>query len=889
MPARSHTGPSLPQSLLEEIKGENNSAHKHKRKGGHSLSRKETRKQARDTRKQRKAEYFSTAPSNKVQNHGKRQAEADHADSPQRKRAKLEGAQEPVARPTPANAAQSSIKERTKTSNSKASKAKTPLEKLAERTTAPKVHKRAAKPGLDAVLRTPQEEEEDAYISYLERKLGWVKGGKRTTRYGRGEDKDGLDDLLSGLDELESSLPTFEDVQDPESDQSDDFGDDESLVEGYDSDEDVDIAMENDDDDEADDDEENQEVEELEGEEWRGFGNGSTGEEVEESGDESAIGEDDNQGGTKTSQRMLSGSKYVPPHLRKSAEAVNVTVSEAQLKLTRQLKGLLNRMSEQNIASIVDGVEDVYRNNRRHDVTETLTKLITDGISSHSMLLDQYVVLHAAFISALHKLIGIEFAAFFVQHVVASYDTHFAALNGKPDIHADPSVDDGTIGKECSNLVVLLSELYNFQVISCVLVYDVIRALLDGSLTEFKVELLLKVVRNSGQQLRQDDPTALKSIIQIVHEKLPEDTTALSSRTRFMVETLSSLKNNKVKKAAGQTAGGEAVERMKKFLSGLNKKRHGSARSLVMSHEPLRVSLEDLRSADSKGRWWLVGAAWAGDPLVEHQQAQTQNAAVVPDAPGENALLKLAKKQGMNTDIRRSIFVVLMSSDDYVDACERLSQLKLTEVQQRETVRVILHCCGNEKQYNPYYALVGQQLCRLSHSHRITLQFCLWDFLREMGETTVGGVEILKNLDDDDRAGFNVKSISAARLRNVARAFGWWIAKDCCTLAILKPIDFIALKAQARTFMRELFVHVLANTQLATPLLRSERAEDLPNTKNKAPLEEVFVKGSKIQAVALGLMYFLRETFREEEGFLKWASQVALQGLRTGMGIIPPK
>lgn len=80
---------------------------------------------------------------------------------------------------------------------------------------------------------------------------------------------------------------------------------------------------------------------------------------------------------------------------------------------------------------------------------------------------------------------------------------------------------------------------------------------------------------DSGQQLRQDDPLALKSIIQIVHSKLPQDTTALSSRTRFMVETLGNLKNNKTKKAAGQTAGTEAVERMKKFLSGLNKKRHG--------------------------------------------------------------------------------------------------------------------------------------------------------------------------------------------------------------------------------------------------------------------------------------------------------------------------
>ena len=32
---------------------------------------------------------------------------------------------------------------------------------------------------------------------------------------------------------------------------------------------------------------------------------------------------------------------------------------------------------------------------------------------------------------------------------------------------------------------------------------------------------------------------------------------------------------------------------------------------------------------------------------------------------------------------------------DYVDACDRLSQLTLTEQQQREIVRVLVHCCGN--------------------------------------------------------------------------------------------------------------------------------------------------------------------------------------------------
>jgi nucleolar MIF4G domain-containing protein 1 len=82
-----------------------------------------------------------------------------------------------------------------------------------------------------------------------------------------------------------------------------------------------------------------------------------------------------------------------------------------------------------------------------------------------------------------------------------------------------------------------------------------------------------------------------------------------------------------------------------------------------MPHEPLRIGLDDLLSADTRGKWWLVGAAWTGDPLVERQGNLKRASTAQDDDTVENALLKLAKKQGMNTDIRRSIFVVLMSSD----------------------------------------------------------------------------------------------------------------------------------------------------------------------------------------------------------------------------------
>lgn len=353
-----------------------------------------------------------------------------------------------------------------------------------------------------------------------------------------------------------------------------------------------------------------------------------------------------------------------------------------------------------------------------------------------------------------------------------------------------------------------------------------------------------------------------------------------------MIETLTNLKNNKVKKLGEQNQGGAAVDRMKKFLTGLGKSRH------VLSHEPLRVSLEDLHSANTKGKWWLVGAAWGGDPLVDRQAARDEQAASQKAAKKEeNDLVKLARKQGMNSDIRRSIFVVLMSSEDYVDACERLSQLNLTEVQQREIVRVLLHCCGNEKSYNPYYALVAQELCRKSHSYKITVQFCLWDFLRDLGETKVGGAELVKNARDED--GFDVKNISRTRMNNVARCYAWWIAKDSVQFGILKPVDFTILKSQTKDFLRELIVHALINSQLSTPLVTNS-IDNIALTRHRAAIEELFIKATRTDTVAMGLAYFMTEAFRDIQAkddklsqFLAWAVALAKDTLQTGLDVIP--
>jgi nucleolar MIF4G domain-containing protein 1 len=58
-----------------------------------------------------------------------------------------------------------------------------------------------------------------------------------------------------------------------------------------------------------------------------------------------------------------------------------------------------------------------------------------------------------------------------------------------------------------------------------------------------------------------------------------------------------------------------------------------------------------------------------------------------------------------------------------------------------------------------------------------------------MGETSVGGEEVIKNLKDD-YDGFDIKGVSTVRLKNIAKAYAWWIAKDCTSLVILKVSCF---------------------------------------------------------------------------------------------------
>ena len=466
-----------------------------------------------------------------------------------------------------------------------------------------------------------------------------------------------------------------------------------------------------------------------------------------------------------TSSTTTGRGKYLPPSLRDKVAAGPEDLSQLQ----RRIQGLLNRLSEANLVSILDDMETVFRDHPRHHVTTVLLDLLMGLLSDPTTLQDTFVILHAGFIAAVYRLMGTDFGAQAIQKIEEDFSQNYHSNNNRD-----------SASKQLTNLISLLAELYNFQVIGSNLIYDFVRLFLD-ELSETNTELLLKIIRSSGHQLRQDDPSSLKEIVLQLQAAIAQSNEGkLSVRTKFMIETINNLKNNRMK--TGVTASNIVFEhrtRMKRTLGGLSQKN-------IKASEPLRIGLKDLRQTDKRGKWWLVGASYKDDDPDDAKRMEQRSfihGKNNGEANGEHAaadLIQLAKEQRMNTDVRRSIFIAVMSATDHNDAYARLVKLRLKKSQELEIPKVLIHCAGAEKVYNPFYTILSRRVCS-DKKLKMSFQFSLWDLFKQMGE----GEDEPRGNDEQYEGKIGLRS-----LVNQAKMFGVLIAEGGLGIGVLKVCSF---------------------------------------------------------------------------------------------------
>lgn len=193
------------------------------------------------------------------------------------------------------------------------------------------------------------------------------------------EDEDEDEDDLDGSDE-EDGFGSFDeelegvDPEDMDDSELDDDEDDDGVMLGMDSDEE---GMESFDEElegvgsEEDGDEDD---EDLEGFDDEDSGPEDVGDGESEDSEDDEESEQGDAGSQAKATPAVQAGKYLPPHLRAAATAVEASGgasalakaiprqnTEELLRLRRQLQGLLNKLSESNIEAILMDIEALYR------------------------------------------------------------------------------------------------------------------------------------------------------------------------------------------------------------------------------------------------------------------------------------------------------------------------------------------------------------------------------------------------------------------------------------------------------------------------------------------------------------------------------------------------
>lgn len=529
-------------------------------------------------------------------------------------------------------------------------------------------------------------------------------------------------------------------------------------------------------------------------------------------------------------------AKYVPPSLRKETGPD----SELAARVRRQNQGLLNRITESNLLSILGEIEKLYRDYPRQHVSSSLIDLLLIQVSDPTSLPDTLLILTAGFASAAYKVIGTDLGAQLIQAAVERFENYYAQAKVA-------ALERSNVPKQTSNLITFISELYNFRLIGPNIIFDYIRVMLDD-LSELNAELLLRIVRTCGPTLRQDDPMALKDIATLIPPAVAKyGEKNLTVRTKFMIETITDLKNNGLKRGTGTSAVvSEHLTRMKKTLGQLKSRK-------LKATEPLRIGLKDIKNADRTGKWWLVGSSWAGKSgdkdtgksgAPENNGGSDDESITLDDGWDEGPdLLVLAKEQGMNTEVRRSIFVSVLSALDVEDAYLRLLKLQLNRDRKQEIAIVLLRCVGAEEHYNPYYSLVAKKMCENQRQVKLAFQIRLWKMLSKLGEA--GYVDEDEKIDEDDRE----KELITRRLIGTAKLFGSLIAAGHIGLIVLKRLNFYQLQPKTKDWL-----DIMINTVLLECKSSSGNVEE--------DVSKLFSTVDSPELV-MGLQYFLKKVTRK--------------------------
>ena len=357
----------------------------------------------------------------------------------------------------------------------------------------------------------------------------------------------------------------------------------------------------------------------------------------------------------------------------------------------------------------------------------------------------------------------------------------------------------------CLSSTTFIAHLCNQQVAHEMVAAQILLLLLHKP-TDDSVEIAVGLTREVGQHLEEmSGPIALAVFDQfrsILHEQ------DIDKRVQYMIEVLFQVRKDKYKDNPAIKEELDLVEEEDQIThrTGLDDEIDVQDGLNVFKFDP---EWEENEEAYKKLKAEILGEADGSD---EDDEDESDDSSDDEEAVKER---ELEIKDQSNTDLvnlRRTIYLTIMSSIDFEECCHKLMKVTLPPGQEPELPSMVIECCSQERTYSKFYGLIGERFAKLNR---------LWTELFE--------ASFAKYYDTIHRYETN-------RLRNIARFFGHMLSSDGIGWHVL---SIVHLNEEETTSSSRIFIKILFQ-DLAEALGMAKLQARLKDDMLRQSLEGIF-------------------------------------------------
>ncbi|KAL8834213.1 MAG: hypothetical protein Q9170_003870 [Blastenia crenularia] len=503
--------------------------------------------------------------------------------------------------------------------------------------------------------------------------------------------------------------------------------------------------------------------------------------------------EEEKQAAAKAEYEKLlnfrSGGTYIPPARLRALQAQITDKKSKEYQriaweaLKKSINGLINKVNVSNIKYIVPEL-----------FTENLVRgrgLFCRSIMKAAASSSAFVSIYAAMAAIINTKLP-QVGELLVHRLIVQFKKAFK--------RNDKAV--------CLSSTMFIAHLVNQQVVHEILAAQILLLLLNKP-TDDSVEIAVGLTREVGQHLEEmSGPIALAVFDQfrsILHEQ------DLDKRVQYMIEVLFQVRKDKYKDNPAIRDELDLVEEEDQITHRAN------LDDEIELQDSLNVfkfdaEWEEHEEAYRKLKAEILGEAEGSNDDAEYESGESSD----DDAAKEEKELEI--KDQTNTDLtnlRRTIYLTIMSSLDFEEAVHKLLKINLPVGQEPELPSMVVECCSQERTYSKFYGLIGERFAKLNR---------LWTELFESS--------FAKYYDTIHRYETN-------RLRNVARFFGHLLSSNAIGWHVL---SIVHLNEDETTSSSRIFIKILFQDlaeALGMAKLQSRLKDDLlrPNYEGLFPTD----------------------------------------------------